>query len=78
MAKYDEKLVEDLDLEEGLDEFDDLEEDDYIFLIKANGDIKSVIFPPEVGFEYSEKLLAVFHALGIQDPDSLLGDRTLH
>lgn len=78
MAKYDEKSVEDLNSEEVLGDFDNLEEDDYIFIIKSNGDIKSVIFPPEVDFEYSEKLLAVFHALNIDDPDSLLGERTLH
>lgn len=78
MAKYDEKITEDLDLEEGLTDLDNLEEDDYIFIVKSNGDLKSVIFPPEVDFEYSEKLLAVFHALGIDDPDSLTGERTLH
>jgi hypothetical protein len=78
MAKYDEKLAEDLDLEEGLGEFDDLEEDDYIFVIKGDGTLKNVIFPPEVDFEYSEKILEIFRIIGINDPDALLGDRTLH
>lgn len=77
MAKSQENTELEQDPED-LSELDEIAEDDYIFIVKADGTMKSVIFPPEEEFEYSKKLLKVFKALGITDPDSLLESRTLH
>lgn len=79
MAKPEkENLVEDQLLEEGLDGLENLADDDYVFVIGGDGMLKNVIFPPDVDFEYSEKLLKIFKAIGIDDPDVLLETPTLH
>lgn len=78
MAKYEEKTALDLDSEEAFSEFDDLAEDDYVFIVGADGKLKNVILPPEESFEYSEQLLKVFDILGISDPDMLSANHTIH
>lgn len=76
MAKPTEDLVDDFDPE--LDAFDDLGPEDYVFVIRSDGSLKNVIFPPDVGFEYSKNLLKIFALFGVDNPDELLGDVTLH
>jgi hypothetical protein len=78
MAKPEGKPMSDLDLDEAFDEFEDLADDDYVFVVNADGTLKNVLLPPEEAFEYSEKLMKVFNALGIDNPEILSGDRTLH
>jgi len=78
MAKITEGSTNDPNLNEN-DELDDgLAPDDYVFIVGANGKMKSVIFPAEESFEYSSDLLKVFKAVGVDNPDSLLDTHTLH
>jgi hypothetical protein len=49
-----------------------------VFIVRADGTMKQVIFPPEESFEYSEKLLELFAVLGVTNPDELLNDITVH
>jgi hypothetical protein len=77
MAKITDEHLNDHNL--NADEADDgLAPDDYVFIIGANGKMKSVIFPAEETFEYSSDLLKVFKAVGVDNPDSLLDTHTLH
>lgn len=76
MAKYEEKIT--LDLESENLDYDEIEPDDYVFIVKADGTLKSVLFPEEDQFEYSKELMRVFEAFDINDPDELSGNHTLH
>ena len=78
MAKITEESTKDLSLNENDETDDGLAPDDYVFIIGANGKMKSVIFPVEESFEYSSDLLKVFKAVGVDNPDSLLDTHTLH
>jgi len=78
MAKIIEESTNDPSLNEN-DELDGgLAPDDYVFIIGADGKMKSVIFPAEETFEYSSDLLKVFKAIGVDNPDSLLEVTVLH
>ena len=78
MAKIIEESTNDPSLNEN-DELDGgLAPDDYVFIIGADGKMKSVIFPAEETFEYSSDLLKVFKAIGADNPDSLLEVTVLH
>jgi hypothetical protein len=78
MAKITEESTNDPSLNENDETDDGLAPDDYVFIIGANGKMKSVIFPAEESFEYSSDLLKVFKAVGVDNPDSLLDTHTLH
>jgi hypothetical protein len=78
MAKITEESTNDLSLNENDESDDGLAPDDYVFIIGADGKMKSVIFPAEETFEYSSDLLKVFKAIGVENPDSLLDTHTLH
>ena len=76
MTKPIDDIVKDLELLEA-DDLDDLADDDYVFIVRADGSLKSVIFPAEEQFAYSDDLLVVFESLGIDNPETLM-DRTVH
>jgi hypothetical protein len=76
MTKPIDDIVKDLELLEA-DDLDDLADDDYVFIVRADGSLKSVIFPAEEQFKYSDDLLAVFASVGIDNPETLM-DRTVH
>jgi hypothetical protein len=77
MAKITDDLSNTLNLNE--DDLDDgLAPDDYVFIIGADGQMKSVIFPLEESFDYHPDLLKIFSAIGVDDPDSLLETHTIH
>ena len=76
MTKPIDDIVKDLELLEA-DDLDDLADDDYVFIVRADGTLKSVIFPAEEQFNYSDDLLIVFESLGIDNPETLM-DRTVH
>jgi hypothetical protein len=78
MSKSQNNPAEDLELEEYLTELDEIAEDDYIFVITSQGEMKTVIFPPRDEFEYSKKLLRLFKLLGCGNPDDLHTQRILH
>lgn len=81
MAKTTKAKDQELEFQEDLDDLDDedcFDPEDYIFVVTPRGDVKSVIFPDDACCEYSKKLLSVFKALGVDNPDSLLEKRTLH
>ena len=78
MAKIIEESTNDPSLNEN-DELDGgLAPDDFVFIIGADGKMKSVIFPAEETFEYHPELLKVFAAIGVDNPDSLLEVTVLH
>ena len=77
MAKITDELLNDPNLNDA-DPFDGLAEDDYVFVIGADGKMKNVIFPPTVDFELSADLLKLFKLLGVDNPDQLLNTGTLH
>lgn len=60
------------------DEDEDFDPEDYVFVIAPSGDIKTVIFPNSDEIGYTKKMLAIFKAFGVDNPDSLLEKRTLH
>ena len=70
-------VTEELEVEVASD-FDDLADDDYVFIVRADGSLKSVIFPTDDIFDYSDDLLAVFNTLGVDNPDELTGNHTIH
>lgn len=80
MAKPKDIESEDLTLEEqNTAEFDDqLDDTDYIFVVGADGQLKNVVFPPVDDFEYTKELMAVFKVFGVENPDQLMGEYTLH
>jgi hypothetical protein len=71
MTKNVDELLEDTD------DYDDLSPEDYVFIVGPDGKMKSVIFPPEDEFEYSQGLKEVFSMFGVEDPNLLLG-QTIH
>jgi hypothetical protein len=74
MTKPISDIVTDLELLAG--DLDTIADDDYVFVVSADGTLKSVIFPVEDQFTYSDELLAVFESVGINNPETLL-ERTL-
>ena len=78
MAKITEESIKDPNLNENDDLDDGLAPDDYVFIIGADGKMKSVIFPAEETFNYHPELLKIFSAVGVDNPDSLLDTHTLH
>jgi len=74
------KIIDELDEEISLnleDELGELADDDYVFVVKADGTLKNIMFPVEDQFEYSQKILAIFKAIGIENPEILL-EQTMH
>jgi hypothetical protein len=79
MAKYEkEEYLEDQNLEEETPNGDGIEIDDYVFVISNDGQIKSVIFPSDESIFYHKDILKLFAFFGIDNPDDLLENRTLH
>jgi hypothetical protein len=82
MAKVSPKLNVEVEMEDetedALSALDDLDEDDYIFVVNSQGEMKTVIFPSSDDFEYSKKLLKIFKLLGYNNPDILLQRPTIH
>lgn len=65
--------------EEELLNEDGLDPDDYVFVVNSEGKMKSVVFPAlEDQGLYHQDLLKVFRFFGVNDPDQLITDRTLH
>lgn len=73
MAKPTEDIVNDIEV----NEVDEVGPEDFIFIVTADGELKSVLFPDDDVFEYNERVLKVFEVFGIDDPDSLT-PYTLH
>ena len=80
MAKYEKEkdLVEDLLSVDEMNPEDGLDDTDYVFIVDANGKMKSVIFPPEETMEYHKDLLKLFALFGVNNPDELLDGHTIH
>lgn len=68
----DQLSVDEMNQEDGLDP------DDYVFVVGADGKMKSVIFPAEETMNYHKDLLKVFAMFGVKNPDELLGGHTIH
>jgi hypothetical protein len=78
MAKSEPKTQQDQISANEMSSEDGLDPDDYVFIVGADGKMKSVIFPPESTLEYSRDLLKVFSVFGVDDPDQLLNNYTIH
>ena len=74
MARVTEEFDEEVDLDDQLGNLDD---DDYVFVVNADGTLKNVMFPVDDQFAYSQKILAIFKAIGIENPEILL-EQTMH
>jgi hypothetical protein len=53
-------------------------DDDYAFIIGANGELKSVILPETVAFVPPKKVQRILKMFGITDIDDIDNDATLH
>lgn len=62
------------------DQFDDedIADDDYVFVIGPNGELKSVLVPDDVPFELPENVARILEVYGITDIDEIDGNATLH
>lgn len=55
------------DVDESFEE--ELSNEDYGFVLDANGELKSVFWPTNKGYETPRNVLAICKAFGINDPD---------
>lgn len=55
----------------------DIESDDFIFVIKSDGSLKSVTIPEQLMEDPPEEIQLILSLFGIFDVNSLI-DRTLH
>jgi hypothetical protein len=53
-------------------------DDDYAFIIGADGELKSVILPENAVFVPPKKVMKILKMFGINDIDDIDNDATLH
>lgn len=75
MSKLTTELDDDL-----TDQYDDedIADDDYVFVIGPNGELKSVLVPDDAPFELPENVARILEVYGISDVDNIDGNATLH
>jgi hypothetical protein len=56
---------------------EELDDDDYCFIIGPDGELKTVITPTVLPFKTPKNIQKILKLYGIQDPEQL-GDNTLH
>ncbi len=66
--------------DELMEQFDDedIADNDYVFVIGPDGDLKSVLLPDDVPFELPENIAKILEVYGITDVDDIEGNATLH
>lgn len=63
--------------EDIIDEDEDVDSDDYGFIISANGDLKSIMFPENLMEDPPQEIKRILKIFGIKDIHGL-GNNTLH
>ena len=65
------------DIDEFLNGFD-IQDDDYILVVGADGQLKNVFMPESEVFEPHENVQKIFSMFGITDVDYMSETRTIH
>ena len=60
-----------------LEEYEGVDDDDYVLVINADGKLKSFILPEEYVFNPPKKIRQIMKLYGIKDLDNLNGTCTL-
>jgi hypothetical protein len=61
-----------------LDEYDEITDEDYGFVIGPDGELKSLFLPVEYTGEMPDSVRKIFKILGISDLDDVAGTATRH
>lgn len=68
-----------LDREEVLEEFeDDIGDNDYVFVLGEDGQLKTIFLPDDVPMSAPENVQTILTMFGINDIDSVCKNPTLH
>jgi hypothetical protein len=59
-------------------EEDDIADDDYVFVIKADGTLKSIMLPDDVPFKQPKNIGKILKMFDIPDIDNMDGNATIH
>ena len=68
----------DVALDEYDDEYDEITDEDYGFVIGPDGELKSVFLPVEYTPDIPDSVRKIFKILGITDLDDVTGTATRH
>jgi hypothetical protein len=71
------KLSEELAVEDGYYEDQDIGDEDYGFILGPDGELKSVFLPDVLPFKQPKNVAKILKMFGILDPEQLNND-TLH
>jgi hypothetical protein len=71
------KLSEELAVEDGLYEDQDIGAEDYGFILGPDGELKSLFLPDVLPFKQPKNVYKILKMFGIRDPEQLDND-TLH
>lgn len=77
MSKQTSKNVQD-DETLGIFDEEDIADDDYVFVVKADGSLKSVLLPDDVPFKQPKNIGKILKLFDISDIDNMDGNATLH
>jgi hypothetical protein len=56
----------------------DIADDDYVFIISPDGNLKQILLPDEVPFELPENINKVLAVFNVNDVESLAVSPTIH
>lgn len=56
----------------------EIEPDDYVFIVSADGELKSVLLPDTVPFKTPKNIAKILKMFGIYDVEGLNKDVTIH
>ena len=68
--------VREIELEEQYD--DDISDDDYVFILGSDGELKQVILPENVPFNAPKKINRILKIFGVHDVSNIDSDATMH
>lgn len=71
------KLSEELAVEDGLYDDQDIGDEDYGFILGPDGELKSVFLPDVIPFKTPKKIQKIFRMFGITDTEQI-NNPTLH
>lgn len=74
MSKHTE--IREIELENQYD--DDISDDDYVFIVGADGELKQVILPESVPFNAPKKINRILKIFGVHDVSNIDLDATMH
>ena len=68
--------VREIELEEQYD--DDISDDDYVFVLGSDGELKQVILPENVPFKAPKNVNKILKVFGVHDVSNIDLDATMH